>query len=233
MEPELIKHLKLCFNMKPKEAIDYLKSKKIKVSWDWESRLDIIKSHGFTVANVATADMLQIVYDEVVKAIEEGTPIKEFKENIQTRFAESGMLNTLGTGSRLTTIYRTNMQNAFMAGRYLQIMSVSEYFPYGEYLATLDIRTRPNHAALHGKVVPLDDAFWDTHTPTNGHNCRCRFRAIDKDEVEKRGLKISKGDDLKKFEPDEGFDHKPTESYKPDFNKFAPSIRTALKEALG
>lgn len=31
----------------------------------------------------------------------------------------------------------------------------------------------PEHAALHGVTLPIDDPFWEQFTPPNGWNCRC------------------------------------------------------------
>jgi SPP1 gp7 family putative phage head morphogenesis protein len=41
------------------------------------------------------------------------------------------------------------------------------------YEAVMDMNTRPEHADLNGVVKPVDDPFWDTFMPPNGHGCRC------------------------------------------------------------
>jgi SPP1 gp7 family putative phage head morphogenesis protein len=46
-------------------------------------------------------------------------------------------------------------------------------FPLLEYDAIVDGRTREEHEALNGTVLPVDDPFWSDFMPPNGYNCRC------------------------------------------------------------
>jgi hypothetical protein len=41
----------------------------------------------------------------------------------------------------------------------------------------LDDRTRPQHAALDGLILPASHEFWDEHYPPWGFNCRCTVTA--------------------------------------------------------
>ena len=50
-----------------------------------------------------------------------------------------------------------------------------------------DLRTRPEHAALHGKIAHRDDKFWATNYPPNGWNCRCAVEFVSKDEMDAHG----------------------------------------------
>ncbi|MBN0210460.1 minor capsid protein, partial [Pseudomonas aeruginosa] len=84
----------------------------------------------------------------------------------------------LGSPRRLDTIYQTNMQSAYMAGRYAAAYEARETHPYWMYVAVMDGVTRPSHAALHGKVFRWDDPIWQHITPPNGYNCRCRIVAL-------------------------------------------------------
>lgn len=101
----------------------------------------------------------------------------------------------LGSPWRLKTIYRTNIQTAYMAGRYKEQMNNVKNRPYFEYVAVMDRRTRPSHAQLNGRIFRYDDEFWNDFYPPNGWGCRCRVRPLSEDNIKDRklGVDSSKG----------------------------------------
>ncbi|RAP72216.1 phage head morphogenesis, SPP1 gp7 family domain protein [Candidatus Erwinia dacicola] len=56
--------------------------------------------------------------------------------------------------------------------------------PYWQYNAIMDGRTRPAHAALHGRIFRWDDPIWNVLFPPNGYNCRCFVRALTQAQVD-------------------------------------------------
>jgi SPP1 gp7 family putative phage head morphogenesis protein len=93
---------------------------------------------------------------------------------------------------RIETIFRTNLQSAYQAGRYRQLTepAVMAALPYWRYVAVLDGSTRPEHAALHGKIYPANHPFWKTWYPPNGFNCRCTVVAVSKRQIEANGWQV-------------------------------------------
>lgn len=91
---------------------------------------------------------------------------------------------------RLNVIFKTNLNTAYQAGRYRQMLRVSDTRPYWVYSAILDNRTRREHALLHGKAFRFDDPFWKTNYPPNGWNCRCTVYSITEDEAKKESVDI-------------------------------------------
>nr|BDD48259.1 phage head morphogenesis protein [bacterium] len=96
----------------------------------------------------------------------------------------------LGSPWRLKTIYRTNIQTSYMAGRYKTQVDNADNRPYWQYVAIIDRKTRPSHSRLNGRVFRHDDLFWNDFYPPNGWGCRCRVRALSENNIEKRNLDV-------------------------------------------
>ncbi len=192
----------------PEKAIEYFKSKGYAFSWNWQDVWQEAQALSFTVAKAMRMDVLQTIRDEVQKALDEGLTFRDFQKALEPKLVDlgwwgpheimdaDGVVSTVQLGSpyRLNTIYRTNMQTSYMAGRYADFMTNVDNRPYWQYVAVMDSKTRPAHAALNGLVFRYDDPFWSTHYPPNDWNCRCRVRALSQDNVDKRGLDVSSGD---------------------------------------
>lgn len=194
--------------LKPKDAIKYFESKGFNISWDWYDTWQEAHAKAFTVAKMTQLDLLQDTKKIVQKALDEGWTEQQFikeatpilkargwwgKEIIQNKDGSEKMIQK-GSAHRLKTIYKTNIQTSYMAGRYKQQLENIDIEPYWQYVAVLDSRTRPEHRELHGKIFKYDDKFWDYFYPPNGWGCRCRVRAFDKDHLEKNKLKPENSD---------------------------------------
>lgn len=206
--PESNIDLYYAIGLPPEKAIEYFKSKGYTFSWDWYDTWQQSHAKAFTVAKAMRMDILMDIREMVEKALKEGLTFQEFKKELEPKLRAKGWWGRklvvdergatevqLGSPHRLKTIYQTNLQTAYMAGRYKEFMENVDDRPYWQYVAALDSRTRPAHAALHGKVFRYDDPFWETHYPPLGFNCRCRVRAISEDSLKDRRLTVesSKG----------------------------------------
>lgn len=94
----------------------------------------------------------------------------------------------LGSPHRLETIYLTNMQSAYMAGRYAEMMDSVDTHPYWQYVAINDSRTRDSHRRMHGRVYAATDPVWNTMYPPLDFRCRCRVRPLSRAAGESRAL---------------------------------------------
>lgn len=189
MNPEDIKAV---FQMQPEAAVAYLRQKGKVISWDWQDMLDDAHATAFTVAKTAKMDIVDDIHAAVIKAAEQGQTLNEFRQHLapvlqakgwwgkQETANPYGEIQTaaLGTPHRLKTIYLTNMQSAYMAGRYVQMIEAADTHPYWEYVAINDSRTRESHRLLHGRVYHARDAVWDTLYPPLDYRCRCRVRPL-------------------------------------------------------
>jgi SPP1 gp7 family putative phage head morphogenesis protein len=199
--------LKYAIGLPPEKAIEYFKSKGYTFSWNWYETWQEAHAKAFTVAKVMRMDILQDIRDMLQKALDEGITLQQFRKELEPKLKAKGWWGKvlvgdetgakqvqLGSPYRLKTIYRTNMQTAYMAGRFKEMMKNVENRPYWQYVAVMDSRTRPAHKVLNGKVFRYDDPFWNTHYPPLGFNCRCRVRALSEQNLKERNLTVEKSD---------------------------------------
>jgi len=199
--------LAFAMGLAPEKAVEYFKSKGYTLSWDWQDTWQEAHAIAFTVAKAGRLDVLQAIRDELQRALDAGVTLQEFRRTLEPRLkalgwwgrvtvAGDGGAETVQLGSawRLETIYRTNMQSAYSAGRWAQQQANAGARPYLQYVAVLDGATRPGHRALHGKVFRADDQIWTSIYPPNGYGCRCSVRALTKQEVDERGLTVESSD---------------------------------------
>jgi|GEM_PF-1123536 len=192
--------LSFAIGLAPEDAIQYFKDKGFAFSWNWNDIWQDAHATAFTVAKAMKLDILQDIRKGIDSAISNGQTLDFFRENLQPFLKAKGWWGKvdgaqLGSPHRLETIFRTNIQTAYSAGRYKQQIGNIDNDPYWQYLAVMDDRTRPAHMALHGKVFKYDDPFWDTHYPPIGFMCRCRVRALTQKQVKDRGVTVEDGTD--------------------------------------
>ena len=192
-------------SLPPKQAIAYLQAKGYAISWDWEEVWQEAQTKAFTVAKVTRLDLLQDIREAVEKALQEGQTLAAFSKALTPTLKAKGWWGRqehidpdsgeitqvqLGSAWRLRTIYRTNLQTAYMAGRYAEQMANVEDRPFWRYEAVLDSHTRPSHRALSGKVFRYDDPFWQHFHPPNGWGCRCRVSTLSEGQIQRRGITV-------------------------------------------
>lgn len=190
--------------LEPKMAVDYLKSKGYKITWNWQEQLDAAHAKAFTVAKVTKLDVLETLRQATEDAVQSGMSERDFIKQLEPKLRALGWWGKqemtddlgrktvvqLGSPRRLRTILRTNKITAYHAGRYAEQIANSDEQPYWQYVAVQDSRTRPSHMALHGKVYRFDDPIWDTLYPPNGWGCRCRVRALSDFQLNNLGLSV-------------------------------------------
>lgn len=199
--------LSALFDLPPQDAIDYLKNKGFKIGWDWHETLDDAHSRAFTVAKVARIDILQDIRKSLITALESGQSFEKWKDNITPTLQEKGwwgrktVINPegkeqevqLGSPRRLRTIYNTNMQSAFSAGRYKAMLAGAETRPYWEWRHITINNPRKRDLALNGYIFRYDDPFWSVAYPPTGFGCHCRIIARSTRETESKEVLSSEG----------------------------------------
>lgn len=191
------------FGLPPREAVEAFERKGMRVSFDWRDMEREEHSRDFTVAKVASLDLLSDIRAAVDAAISEGITLREFERRLTPTLQERGWWGRqsmtdpltgetrevqLGSPRRLRIIYDTNLRMAYAAGRWERIEEVAERRPWLRYVAVLDDRTRDQHRRWHDTVLRWDDPWWDQHAPPNGWNCRCAVQQLSDRDIARRGL---------------------------------------------
>lgn len=193
-------NLAFAFGLPPEKALEYFRAKGYQVNPDgWAAVQAAANAKAFTVARVASVDILQDIRTEIDKALANGTTFADFRRTLEPTLKAKGWWGKdekgvqLGSPHRLSNIFRTNTQVAYMEGRVRGLLENVDDRPWWKYQAVLDSRTRPAHRALSGKVFRYDDPFWKTHTPPLGWSCRCRIVALSDDNLEREGITPESG----------------------------------------
>ena len=191
------------------------------ISWEIvpEEALKWMELQGFTIAHIESLALRDHVKAKVLKAIQEGMYLGDFKAQVNDVFKSFG-IDPLSP-HRIENIFRTNLSGAYNSGRYVQFNQpgLEEVFPYYQFHNPHDDRSTDDCYALSGAIYPRDDPIWDTWWPPNHFRCRSSVSAISVYEMEGRKLKETK----EKFDlqPAKGFRHNPATRGKEDFMQWA------------
>lgn len=219
--------LRALVDQPPAEAMAYLESKGLRITFNWQEMLDEAHARAFTVAKAMRLDVLRDIRSGLLDALREGKTLRQFQDQLTPLLQSKGWWGKqvvvggdgqaqqvqMGSPHRLKTIYQTNLQSAYMAGRAKAQMEAGA-FPYLMYVAVMDGRTRPSHAALNGRIWRKDDPVWQTIFPPNGFNCRCRTRALTAVQMQREGLTLSEPSEILTREISAGTDQATGETFR-------------------
>lgn len=192
----------------PADAIAAFKRKGLATSFRWRDLWEAEHAKAFTVAGVMSRDALEALREAVDAALADGLTLQEFKARARANLVRAGLAEYLtgttvthpDTGEerpvqlgdrRLRTVFDTNLRTSYAAGHWAHFEETKALRPYLRYVAVLDDRTRPQHRAWHGLILPVDHPFWDTHAPPNGFNCRCTLQSLSERDLARKGWRVS------------------------------------------
>jgi SPP1 gp7 family putative phage head morphogenesis protein len=173
------------------EAGEFLRQKVDLPTRAWTDMWEGQHARAFVVAGAMRDELVADFHEAVRKGIDAGTTLAEFRKDFDRIVARHGWSYRGGRNWRSRVIFETNMRTAYQAGRWEQIQRLKDRRPFLRYVAVLDERTRPDHRAWHGTVLPADDAWWSTHYPPNGWNCRCTVQQLSQRDMERFGYSPS------------------------------------------
>lgn len=174
--------------LQPAAALKFWSGKVPVIQKEFDKLNDEAKRRAFTVSGLAKLDQVIAVQQALTKCMEEGGTVQDFKAQIGDIIAAQGW--TGKKAHRIDNIFRTNLQSAYMAGRYEQMQKTTKLRPYWMLVAVHDKRTRVTHLAVDGLVFPHDHSFWQTWYPPNGFACRCVVITLSERQLKARGLTV-------------------------------------------
>lgn len=194
--------------LQPRDAIEALitRGRVLHPSFAWQDVYADLHATMFTVAKSHGHDILEDIFNALLKALEEGRTYREFaaeltpllqqkgwwgrsrQVNPQTGLAESVQL---GSPRRLELIFDANMRVSYAAGHWASFERNKAVRPFLRYVHLEgQEHPRPHHAAWHNTVLPVDHPWWNTHAAPNGWNCHCTLQSLsqrDIDQLQREG----------------------------------------------
>lgn len=113
------------------------------------------------------------IREALAENLARGEGERNFTEVVNAEFDRAGLSRL--KPYQIANIYTTNTATAFAAGQMARMLEVQEDFPFWQFSAVMDSRTRPAHAALHGKIFRVGDF---TFYPPLDFQCRCTAKLL-------------------------------------------------------
>ncbi len=175
-------------SLAPRDAAEFLRDKLRLPTRAWTDIWEGQHARAFVIAGAQSEALLADFHGAVQRAIDDGTTLGQFRADFDDIVQRHGWSYRGGRNWRSRVILDTNLRTAYQAGRWQRIQAVKARRPWLRYVAVRDARTRPEHLAWHGTVLPVDHAFWHTHYPPNGWYCRCSVQQLSDRDLERMGL---------------------------------------------
>jgi hypothetical protein len=169
----------------------------LRPSFRWQSVWQEEHARAFAVAGVMRLDVLKIIRDQVEDAVNNGTDLNSFRNQLRAQLVAKGfwgnvevtdpdsgeVRKTRFDDRRLALIYDANLRQSHAAGRWARI--ARGRMPYVVYRTMRDEKVRASHRPWDNVVLPKDHPWWDTHFPPCGWRCRCTAFAVDEAGLER------------------------------------------------
>jgi hypothetical protein len=175
------------------EQIEFFRAKHPVLTRAWTDVYAAEHEHAFMVAGAAKADLLSDLLAAIDQVVADGGTLAQFRKDFDDIVERHGWQYKGGRNWRTRVIYETNLRQSYNAGREAQMADpdLRRRRPYGLYRHGRSEHPRPEHLAWDGTVLPLDDPWWETHTPQNGWGCKCRKLMVSAADVERMGLQVA------------------------------------------
>lgn len=168
-------------NLPYAEAVEYLKKRDVIKKVDYNKLSDKMRFRAFTASRINDGKLLEKLNAEMIANVNDGKGLKDFLSMTKT-----DILDKVGMGPNQgwywETVYRTNVQTAYNAGR---MMGFEEDKPLAlHFVGIEDARQTDICHSMSNVIRPYDDPIWKKYIPPLHFGCRSTVRAIyDRDEL--------------------------------------------------
>ncbi len=213
------------------EAIEWFRQRVPMTRDDWDGLLEGARAKAFTVSHVAQVDTIAHAWTALDSALANGDTFEDFKSAIGDELEDSWGSQVANPEHRLETIFRTNVQSAYGAGRYRQLNNpaVKRRRPYRRMNVLLDNQTSGICTKVAGVLLPADHPWWRGRIPPLHFNCRTTIDALT--EAEALALGVTRSPPH--VEAQDGFGHDPdVSSWEPDPDDYPEELGRELRRKL-
>lgn len=173
----------LDFGLTYEEAMKYAEGRIALTPAQFKKLSDDLKMHAFTVGRLSQLDMIEKVQRLYLKEIgSSNMTVDDFLSSVYEIDGERA-----GFAGYYTTVFRTNMQKDYNAGKAQQMMEDPPM--YLEFIGIDDDRQSEICRVRNGVIRPYTDPWWEDNWPPLHYNCRSTVREIFAEEAEVLGLK--------------------------------------------
>ena len=163
-----------------KEAAALIRNKPYMSKKVFAGLIPELKARAFVITGLEQWDIVQDVRDALA-TLPEGGDWEEIKDTVIAKI--SPWFTQKSAEKRAELLLRTHGFQAYAVANYRRLEENADIFPYRQYLSSDDLRVRPTHYALHGKIFPSSSPFWHTHTPPWEWGCRCDVVGLGEEEA--------------------------------------------------
>ncbi|NBK25519.1 MAG: hypothetical protein EOM68_26305 [Spirochaetia bacterium] len=141
-----------------------------------------LRKKAFTVGRLTQLDMIEKAKGLYLNQLEGATSsLTDFVKAIRSD------VDATGLPGYYETVYRTNIQTDYNAGRAMELAANQPQ--YLEFIGIEDGRQTDICRVRSGVILPYDDPWWNDNWPPLHYNCRSTVRAIYQEEADILGLK--------------------------------------------
>lgn len=174
------------------EAAAMIAGKSVVTRAVFDQLLPELQADAFTITGIEAVDVLQRIRDNIA-SLPLGADWDAVKDSILEDLGP-WFDNPDSAARRAELLLRLHGFRAYSAMNHRLTEAHADAFPFSQYVCTLDGRERATHAALHGKVLPTNHPWWETHTGPWEWGCRCEKVPITADEAEEMRGEDAAGD---------------------------------------